>query len=157
MCWVEGNVGKDTQAFRKPNSLRNWSEERTSFLIKAMQNDRGNYRYEIVYHRLKMNWPRVYSGWRWTHPLEEPFWSRGQSRSAEAFAHCCWVDVIGTERSSLKTVQSPMGAAQTWLSEACDLWAWAGELLDVILLSTMKCFFYVQKRDHTLVYCPHSQ
>ena len=62
MCWVEGNVGKDTQAFRKPNSLRNWSEERTSFLIKAMQNDRGNYRYEIVYHRLKMNWPRVCSG-----------------------------------------------------------------------------------------------
>lgn len=46
-----GNVGKDAHAFQKPGSLRNRSEGRTSFLIKAVQSDRGNHRYETVYHR----------------------------------------------------------------------------------------------------------
>lgn len=35
------------------SSLRNSNEIRTSFFIRAMQNDRANYRYEIVYNKLK--------------------------------------------------------------------------------------------------------
>ena len=50
-----GNVGKEIhKPLENSSSLRNSSEVRTSFLFKAMYNDRKNYRYEIVYYKQKI-------------------------------------------------------------------------------------------------------
>jgi hypothetical protein len=48
-----GDEREGLRQLENSNSLRNSSEERTLFLFKALQNDRRNYRYEIVYYKLK--------------------------------------------------------------------------------------------------------